>query len=254
MNSITTYWNLVETLKAEINASRLHAVITVNEQMLQLYWKIGHAILQRQRQEGWGAKVIDRLATDLRREFPDMKGISARNLKYMRAFADAWPRFVQAPPAQTGLALPVPGGARFVQEPLAQITWYHHVTILDKVKGEAERLFYIKQTAESGWSRNMLVHQIESRLHERQGRLQHNFSQTMPVAQGDLARELFKDPYKFDFLQLSAEAQERDLEKALVDHISKFLLEMGRASPMWGARCTWRRVDKTITSICSSTT
>lgn len=228
MDSITTYWNLVEKLKAEINASRLQAVITVNEQMLQLYWKIGHAILQQQQQEGWGAKVIDRLAADLRRQFPDMKGISARNLKYMRAFADAWPNFVQVSPAQTGLALPATEGSRFVQEPLAQITWYHHVTILDKVKSETERLFYIKQTAESGWSRNMLVHQIELRLYERQGRLQHNFLQTMPAVQGDLARELFKDPYKFDFLQLSAEAQERDLENALVDHISKFLLEMGR--------------------------
>jgi predicted nuclease of restriction endonuclease-like (RecB) superfamily len=228
MEKLTTYWELVEQLKQEIKTARVQAVLTVNAQMLELYWKIGYAILQQQQQEGWGAKVIDRLATDLRTAFPDMKGISARNLKYMRAFAEAWPDFVQVPLAQNS-ALPLTAETgSVVQAPLAQIAWYHHITILDKLKGQDERLFYIRQAALNGWSRNVLVHQIESRLHERQGKLQHNFPSTLPAVQGDLAKELFKDPYKFDFLQLSAEAQERDLENALVDNITKFLLEMGR--------------------------
>ncbi|MBC5994018.1 PDDEXK nuclease domain-containing protein [Pontibacter cellulosilyticus] len=228
MEKLTTYWELFEQLKQEIKAARVHAVLTVNAQMLELYWKIGHAILQQQQQEGWGAKVIDRLATDLRTAFPDMKGMSARNLKYMRAFAEAWPGFVQVSLAQSQ-AIPASAEAsKIVQAPLAQIAWYHHITILDKLKGQEERLFYIRQAALNGWSRNVLVHQIESRLHERQGKLQHNFPSTLPAVQGDLAKELFKDPYKFDFLQLSEEAQERDLENALVDNITKFLLEMGR--------------------------
>jgi predicted nuclease of restriction endonuclease-like (RecB) superfamily len=223
MMEFTAYWELVEKLKLEIRESRLQAMISVNAQMLQLYWKIGQAIVLQQQQEGWGTKVIDRLAADLKKEFSDMKGISPRNLKYMRSFAEAWPQFVQVPLAQIN-----GGTGPIVQGLLAQITWYHHITILDKVKTEQERLFYIQKTRENGWSRNVLVHQIESRLYERQGKLQHNFALALPSAQGDLVREVFKDPYKFDFLQLTAEAQERDLENALVDHITKFLLEMGK--------------------------
>jgi predicted nuclease of restriction endonuclease-like (RecB) superfamily len=207
MMEFTAYWELVEKLKLEIRESRLQAMISVNAQMLQLYWKIGQAIVLQQQQEGWGTKVIDRLAADLKKEFPDMKGISPRNLKYMRSFAEAWPQFVQVPLAQIN-----GGTGPIVQGLLAQITWYHHITILDKVKTEQERLFYIQKTRENGWSRNVLVHQIESRLYERQGKLQHNFALALPSAQGDLVREVFKDPYKFDFLQLTAEAQERDLK------------------------------------------
>jgi len=213
--------------------------------LLVLYWKMGKAILQHQQAEGWGAKIIDNLAKDLRSEFPDMKGISPRNLKYMRAFAEAYPQFVQQAAAQIAgkiaqqpvrqlakeqivqVPLAQLEGPEIVQAPLAQITWYHHITLLDKVKDPDERLFYIQQTAENGWSRNVMVHQIESGLYKRKGAAVTNFEATLPQPQSDLAKELLKDPYKFDFLSLGNEYKERDLENGLVEHITKFLLELG---------------------------
>jgi predicted nuclease of restriction endonuclease-like (RecB) superfamily len=227
------YAALVVQLKEEIHSARIRASLSANVHLLVLYWKIGKAILQSQEAEGWGAKVIDNLAKDLRSEFPDMKGISSRNLKYMRAFAEAYPEFVQVPPAQTGKKqfvqepLAQLTKEEFMQAPLAQITWYHHITLLDKVKNEEERLFYIRQAAENGWSRNVMVHQIESGLYKRKGAAVTNFHATLPKPQSDLAHELLKDPYKFDFLSLGEEYLERDLENALIEHITKFLLELG---------------------------
>jgi predicted nuclease of restriction endonuclease-like (RecB) superfamily len=163
----------------------------------------------RQQQEGWGAKVIDRLAKDLKREFPDMKGFSPRNLKYMRAFAEAYP------------------DQAIVQEVLAQIPWYHNQALLDKLKAPDERLWYAQGTLENGWSRNILVMQIESNLFKRQGGAVTNFEHTLPPVQSDLAQQLIKDPYNFDFLNLTSATQERELEKALVERIRDFLLELG---------------------------
>ena len=174
-----------------------------------LYWQIGRDILARQQQQGWGAKVIDRLARDLHHEFPDLKGFSKRNLTYMRAFAEAWP------------------DEPFVQEVLAQITWYHNITLLEKASEPEERAWYTRQTIEHGWSRNILVHQIESGLYQRQGRALTNFARTLPAPQSELAQQLLKDPYNFDFLSLGQEAQERDIERGLIEHIRAFLLELG---------------------------
>jgi predicted nuclease of restriction endonuclease-like (RecB) superfamily len=174
-----------------------------------LYWQLGQDILTRQRQQGWGAKVIDRLARDLQKEFPDMKGFSPRNLKYMRAFAEAYPN------------------EPIVQEVLAQITWYHNIALIEKLKSPEERLWYAQKTVENGWSRNVLVHQIETGLHRRLGAALTNFDRTLPKPQSDLAQQLLKDPYNFDFLSLGQEVQERDLERALVNHIRDFLLELG---------------------------
>ncbi len=156
-----------------------------------------------------GAKVIDRLARDLRHAFPEMKGFSPRNLKYMRAFAEAWPDF------------------EFVQQVAAQIPWFHNCILLDKLQSETERAWYISRTIEHGWSRTLLVHQIEGRLHERQGQATTNFSRTLPSPQSELAQSLLKDPYLFDFLSLGKEAHERDLERSLLQHIREFLLELG---------------------------
>jgi len=147
-----------------------------------------------------------------------MKGFSPRNLKYMRAFAEAWP------------------DEPIVQEALAQITWYHNLTLLEKVKDPAERLWYAHQTIEHGWSRNVLVHQIESRLYERQGKAITNFERTLPAPQSDLAQSLVKDPYIFDFLSLGPEVQERDLERALLNHLRDFLLEMGKGFAFVGSQ------------------
>lgn len=204
------YSDLLERLKARIRQAQVRAALSVNRELVLLYWHIGREILQRQQQEGWGAKVIERLAQDLRREFPEMKGFSPRNLKYMRAFAEAW------------------SDEQIVQEALAQITWYHNITLLEKVKDPAERLWYVQQTLAHGWSRNVLVHQIETNLYHRQGRAVTNFERTLPAPQSDLARSLLKDPYVFDFLSLGAEAQERDLEHALVERLRDFLLELGK--------------------------
>lgn len=221
MENNNSYISLLNQLKSDIEDARLKVALTVNEQLLELYWKIGNNILIQQSAEGWGAKIIDRLAHDLKLSFPDMKGISPRNFKYMRSFAHTYPEFVQAALAQTG------GLDSIVQVPLAQLPWYHHITLLDKVKADEERRFYIREAVKNGWSRNVLVHQIESNLYQRQGNSITNFVTTLPPIQSDLAKEIFKDPYKFDFLNLSETHFEKDLEDGLVGHMTKFLLELG---------------------------
>ena len=174
-----------------------------------LYWQIGRDILARQEQNGWGAKVIERLAQDLRSAFPEIRGFSPRNLKYMRAFAAAWPE------------------AEFVQQAAAQLPWFHLCTLVDKLKTQDEREWYLAKAIEHGWSRNVLVIQIETRLRERSGQAITNFAERLPAPMSDLARESLKDPYRLDFLGLGAEAQERAIEDAIVHHITRFLLELG---------------------------
>ena len=163
----------------------------------------------RQAEQGWGGKVIDRLAHDLRTAFPTMKGFSPRNLKYMRAFAEAWP------------------DTEFVQAVLAQLPWYHQLALLDKLRSPETRRWYAVKAIEHNWSRNVLAMQIETRLHERSGMAVTNFETSLPKPQSDLALESIKDPYRFDFLGLTDEAQEREVEHALVKHVTEFLLELG---------------------------
>jgi len=203
------YSELLENLKARIRSAQVKAALSVNHELVVLYWDIGRKILQRQKKEGWGTKVIDRLAADLLRAFPDMKGFSPRNLKYMRAFASSWPN------------------RTFVQQAAAQIPWFHNCTLLDKISHRTEREWYLRQTIENGWSRNILVHQIESRLYHRRGKALTNFTRTLPSPQSELAQQVLKDPYNFDFLAISESAQERDLERALLQHLRDFLLELG---------------------------
>ena len=203
------YAELFDQLRARIESARLRASLAVNRELVLLYWSIGRDILDRQARLGWGAKVVDQLAADLRRAFPEMKGLSPRNLKYMRAFAEAWP------------------DEQIVQQAVAQIPWGHNVRLLDRVADPAEREWYVRQTVEYGWSRNVLVHQIESKLFERQGRALTNFDRSLPAPQSELAQQVLKDPYVFDFFPLGHEARERDLERGLLDHIRHFLLELG---------------------------
>ena len=199
---------LVE-LKDRIHAAQQRATLAVNRELVLLYWQIGRDILGRQASQGWGAKVIERLAQDLRAAFPQMKGFSPRNLKYMRAFAEAWP------------------DAEFVQGVLAQLPWYHQLALLDKLADAETRRWYASKAIEHNWSRNVLVMQIETGLRERSGTAVTNFAVCLPKPQSDLARESLKDPYRFDFLGLTEEAQEREIENALVKHVTKFLLELG---------------------------
>jgi predicted nuclease of restriction endonuclease-like (RecB) superfamily len=196
-------------LKARIHAAQQRAARSVNSELVLLYWQIGRGILERQDREGWGAKVIERLAQDLRNAFPAMKGFSPRNLKYMRAFAQAWP------------------DPDFVQGVLAQLPWYHQLTLLDKLRTAEERRWYAAKAIEHNWSRSVLVMQIETRLLERSGQAITNFADRLPAPLSDLARESLKDPYRLDFLGLGEEAQERAIEDALVQHITRFLLELG---------------------------
>ena len=196
-------------LKARIHGAQQRATLAVNCELVLLYWQIGRDILDRQGREGWGTKVIERLAQDLRNAFPEMKGFSPRNLKYMRTFAEAWP------------------DGEFVQEVLALLPWYHQLALLDKLKSADERRWYAAKAIEHNWSRNVLVIQIETRLLERQGQAVTNFPLALPKPQSDLARESLKDPYRFDFLGLSDQAQEREIEHALVKYVTEFLLELG---------------------------
>jgi predicted nuclease of restriction endonuclease-like (RecB) superfamily len=203
------YDGFLEELKQRIRTAQVRAVLAVNRELVLLYWQIGREILERQDRAGWGAKIIESLAEDLHREFPDMKGFSRTNLLYMRAFAEAWP------------------DEPFVQQVVGQIPWGHNLRILDLVKTRPEREWYIRQTVQNGWSRNVLVLQIESRLYHRQGKAQTNFTATLPAPQSDLAQQALKDPYNFDFLMLAEDAREREMESGLLEHLRKFLLELG---------------------------
>jgi predicted nuclease of restriction endonuclease-like (RecB) superfamily len=214
----TAYKALLADLKRRIQEAQVRAGLAVNRELVLLYWSIGREILVRQEREGWGAKVIDSLARDLHQSFPEMKGLSPRNLKYMRAFAEAWPE------------------ESIVQQAAAQIPWFHNCTLLDKVKDPLERLWYTQQTIANGWSRNVLILQIESGLYRRQGKAISNFEVALPKPQSDLAQQLLKDPYNFDFLTLDKDARERDIERGLLDHLRQFLLELGSGFAFVGSQ------------------
>ncbi len=203
------YAEWLAELKGRIHRAQQRASLSVNRELVLLYWQIGRDILDRQAEQGWGAKVIDRLAHDLRAAFPTMRGFSSRNLKYMRAFAQAWP------------------DAAFVQAVLAQLPWYHQLALLDKLDSADDRHWYAAQAMEHGWSRNVLAVHIDTRLRERQGSAITNFAQALPAPASDLARQILKDPYQLDFLGIGKDAQEREIERALINHITEFLLELG---------------------------
>lgn len=203
------YNKFLSDLKERVASSRYKAALSVNKELILLYHHIGMQILEAQSKQGWGAKVINQLSKDLVSEFPEMKGFSVRNLKYMRKFAEEYP------------------DPQFVQEVLAQLTWYHNVTLLDKISDKQIRLFYVKHAIEHGWSRNIMVMQMELSLHKRQGQAITNFKDKLPITQSDLAHYTLKDPYIFDFLSIGDEAHEREVEKALVHHMEKFILELG---------------------------
>ena len=205
----TSYLTLLSDLKQEIVNARIKAHLSVNKEMISLYWKIGNQILAQQKEEGWGAKVIESISKDLRKEFPEMKGLSARNLKYMRRFAEEYQNI------------------SIVQQAAAQIPWGHNCVIMDKISGDEERIWYIQKTIENGWSRNVLSLQIQSNLYAREGKSINNFRSTLPEAQSDLASSIIKDPYNLEFLDIRGKFHERELEEKLIDHIRDFLLELG---------------------------
>ncbi|MGZ8220961.1 MAG: PDDEXK nuclease domain-containing protein [Methylobacter sp.] len=204
-----SYAEWLAELKTRIHTAQQRAARSVNRELVLLYWQIGCDILQRQANEGWGAKVIERLAHDLRTAFPEMKGFSRANLMYMRAFAESWPDETN------------------VQQLVGHLPWGHNLVLLSKLKTRDQRVAYAQRAIEQGWSRNVLNIHIETRLLEREGQAVTNFEDRLPVPGSDLAQQSLKDPYLFDFLGVSKEANEREIEAALVQHITQFLIELG---------------------------
>lgn len=205
----TGYSDWLIQLKSQITHARQKATLAVNAELVGLYGRIGRDILNRQAEQGWGTKIIDRLAADLKDAFPDMRGFSASNLKYMRFYAQHCP---------DGL---------IGQQPADQLPWFHIVTLLTKITDSDEREWYAAQTIEHGWSRTTLEVHIQNSLHQRTGSAVTNFATRLPAPHSELAQETLKDPYLFDFLGLGDDAAERDIENGLVRHITRFLLEMG---------------------------
>ncbi len=205
------YVKLLNELKKKVQTSQMRASLTVNKELILLYWNIGKKIIENQNTAGWGAKIIDLLSKDLSNSFPDMKGFSVRNLKYMRSFAEVY------------------SGNQFVQQVVAQIPWGHIVRLLDQVKSDKERRWYIEETIKHRWSRNVLIHQINLDLYNRQikNKKIHNFKTTLPSSRSALAQQTLKDPYIFDFLSMEKKIKERELENGFISHITKLLLELG---------------------------
>ncbi len=198
-------------IKNEIVESQSRAIVSVNRELIHLYWKIGNRIIENQEQSGWGSKIVPQLSKDLKAEFPDLKGFSERNLKYMRKFAEEY------------------SDVEFVQQVVAQISWSHNLVLLDRVKEKEVRMWYIKKCVENKWSRNVLIHQIESNLHGRQNVVEKttNYGSVLDKPNSKLAIETLKDPYIFDFIAFEETMKERDIEKQLVKKITSFLLELG---------------------------
>lgn len=206
----TEYSSFIEDIKNEITNTRIKTVLSANANMICMYWSIGKAVLEKQEKAGWGAKVIDRMSKDLKEAFPDMTGFSPRNIKYMRKFADCWRDY------------------EVVQRVVAQIPWRTNISLLDKLSNEESRLWYAYQTIENGWSKSVLDFQIETKLKDRTGKAINNFSVTLPPTNSDMVTQSFKDPYLFDFLGTDMPRRELDIEKKLIEHIQKFLLELGQ--------------------------
>ena len=205
-----SYLEFIEKIKTEIQKQRVSVVMNANASMICLYWNIGRAILVKQEEEGWGTKVIDRMAKDLKDAFPEMFGFSPRNIKYMRKFAQCWPDY------------------EIVQQVVAQIPWRTNRMLLDKLESQESRIWYARKAIENGWSSTILELQIQSGLMERSGKSVNNFTVALPPLDSDMANQIFKDPYLFDFLGTDMPRREVEIEQKLTEHIQKFLLELGQ--------------------------
>lgn len=204
-----SYTALLKDLKTRIRSAQVKAALSVNQELILLYWHIGREILTQQQAKGWGAKVITQLSQDLKREFPNMKGFSARSLKYMRAIAEAYP------------------DEAIVRQLVAQIPWGHNQKLLNKLNNQEQRLWYAQKAIEHGWSRDVLEAQIDSGLYQRKRGAVTNFERTLPKPQSDLAHDIIKDPYHLDFLLVDENIRHQDLKRSLVTHMRDFLLELG---------------------------
>lgn len=203
------YERTLRMLKLRIAQEQRRAIVAVNSALVLLYWDVGSAILEREERAGWGARVIARLSADLRGLFPGAKGYSPRNLRYMRDFARAW------------------GDRANVQQLAAQLPWYHHCVLLDRISDQETRVWYVEQAVREGWSRATLTLQIKRRIHARHGRALTNFERTLPRKVAGVASQLFKDPFLFDFLDVAVPIRERELERSLIEQLPRLLMELG---------------------------
>jgi predicted nuclease of restriction endonuclease-like (RecB) superfamily len=203
------YPELLERLKREIGGARTRAALAVNEELIGLYWRLGKEILARQGQEGWGAKVIEQLALDLRREFPEMKGLSRSNLHYMRQLAASW------------------RDHEIVPQPVGQLPWGHIRCLLDKLDDSAPRVWYAQQAVEQGWSRKLLEHHVATGRYEREGRALTNFAHTLAPAESQLVQQIVHEDYSLEFLGLTGDVRESSLERSLIADIERFMIELG---------------------------
>ena len=212
------YQEFLQDLKGRIRAAQVQAAFAVNRELILLYWSIGRDLSQRFAAEEWGGKIIDRLAQDLQTEFPGVEGFSPRNLRYMRSLAEAWPE------------------EEILQQLVAKLPWSHNVRVLDRIKDRPTREWYLRAALEYGWSRDVLVLQIKSGLHEREGKALTNFPRALPPPDSDMAEQILKDPYNFDFLTVTAAAKEREIERGLLTHLRDLLLELGRGFSFVGSQ------------------
>ena len=247
-NITKEYKSWLNELKQRIHSSQIKAALKVNAELLALYWHLGKEILQKE--SSYGKKLIDQLSKDLMNEFPHLQGFSRSNLYYIRQWVLFYTQKSPIVPQLvgqldfSGQQIDKEGDNSAILELITQIPWGHNREIISKCLEIHEALFYISETVKNNWSRNVLVHQIESKLWQRQGKAITNFEQTLPASQSDLARELIKDPYSFDFLNLAQEHKERDLESALMDNITKFLLELGAGFSFVGRQFPVKVGDK----------
>jgi len=204
------YKDFIRNIKKRIQNSQIKAALSVNKELLCLYWDLGECIVEKQKQTAWGDGFLGQMSRDLQEEFPDIKGFSQRNLELMRQ----WYRFWRADSA-------------IAKQLVSQIPWGHNLVIVRKIKAVDEALFYVQKTIQNNWSRAVLTHHIEGGLYRREGKAVSNFSTTLPEPQSDLAQQILKDPYNFDFLTLREKYNENELENALINHVSKFLMELG---------------------------
>ncbi len=232
----TEYREFIREIKSRIQSAQLKAAVSVNQELLRLYWDLADRIIARQKASEWGDGILVQISHDLQSEFPDMKGFSRRNLELMRQWYRFWAgtnaiaqqAVSQLEKSAIGQqAVAQSDSALYVQQRFLQIPWGHNLVIISKIKDQGEALFYVQQTIQNNWSRAVLTHHIESRLYQREGKAITNFKATLPAPQSDLAQQILKDPYNFDFLLLRKKHDEKELEDALIEHVTRFLLELG---------------------------
>jgi predicted nuclease of restriction endonuclease-like (RecB) superfamily len=212
------YSELLQELKVRIRTAQVRAAFAVSRELVLLYWSIGRDLSQRFAVEKWGGQIVERLARDLQAEFPGVEGFSPRNLRYMRSLAEAWPE------------------PEILQQLIAKLPWGHNVRVLDRIKDRATREWYLRAALEYGWSQDVLVLQLKSRMHEREGKALSNFQRALPPPDSDLTEQILKDPYNFDFLTVTAAAKEREIERGLLSHLRDLLLELGRGFSFVGSQ------------------